>query len=149
MIPHVGEMALDRVASHCAEKLYSYSSLTLKEEIAKALLEREKELGESFSGRIVMKNCKVKEYGEEREKWTEKQNQSLRRKEMFKELLEEVGTQLFWFFQICLFSFDFFDFFLSIRTQHLLKRRESASQKRSKNYWRATRKSRKLILKSK
>ena len=92
MIPHIGEMALDRVASHCVEKFYLSSTLSIKEEIAKQLLEKEEELEESFSGRIVMRNCKVKEYGEEREKWTEKQNQSLRRKEMFKDLLEEVNS---------------------------------------------------------
>ena len=83
------KMAMNKYASHIVELLFNQANSGLKGLIAETLLVSKKVLEDSFYGRFVIKNCKLKDLELEKEKFVEKLESKERKRKMFDELLND------------------------------------------------------------
>ncbi|KAJ3066987.1 Nucleolar protein 9 [Podochytrium sp. JEL0797] len=88
--PNYAKYACDRFGSYVVDAAWSKADLDAKQRIAEELALSRAQLEASFTGKFVWKNCRVEAFRKEgREVWVEKVQGVERKREMFKEFMEE------------------------------------------------------------
>jgi len=88
-VGHYHELALDKYGGHVVDKCWTVADLDMKERIAAELLDHEHSLSQSLYGRFILRNCKIDNFKRKREEWMERERGAQRKKEMFKDVLED------------------------------------------------------------
>ncbi|KAI8391327.1 armadillo-type protein [Radiomyces spectabilis] len=83
------DLAKDKFGSHIVEQCWSVADIDMKERIANELLKRERELSEHYIGKCILWTCKIGQFKRKREDWVEREKGIERKKEMFKDILED------------------------------------------------------------
>ncbi|ORY44321.1 ARM repeat-containing protein [Rhizoclosmatium globosum] len=94
---HFATLACDKYASHIVDAAWAVSDIDAKERIAAELAKSKAQLESSFTGKFVLKNCRVESFRREgRDVWAEKVAGVDRKRAMFKEfedILEDEGDE--------------------------------------------------------
>ncbi|KAJ3011101.1 UNVERIFIED_CONTAM: Nucleolar protein 9 [Siphonaria sp. JEL0065] len=89
---HYAILACDKFGSYVVDAAWSVADLEAKERIAEELSRAKSQLEASFTGKFILKNCRVESYRREgREAWVEKVAGVDRKREMFKEFEDILG----------------------------------------------------------
>ncbi|KAJ1819728.1 Nucleolar protein 9 [Coemansia sp. RSA 2599] len=81
------ELAMDKYGSHIFEKYWAIAEVDSKEAIVQELIKSETKLQDSYSGRFVLRNCRVDQYKRRASEWRERERGLERKKQMFQDIL--------------------------------------------------------------
>eukprot|EP01129_Flabellula_baltica_P012761 TRINITY_DN5805_c0_g1_i2.p1 TRINITY_DN5805_c0_g1~~TRINITY_DN5805_c0_g1_i2.p1 ORF type:complete len:386 (-),score=95.06 TRINITY_DN5805_c0_g1_i2:41-1198(-) len=82
------ELAMDKISSHCLEKLYLIADLSLKETIVKELVPVQEALSQQYHGKFVIQKCQLSMYISNKKSWRKNTKQKQKRREMFDDIVE-------------------------------------------------------------
>ena len=82
-------VAKSKCGSHVLDKIWTHLDLDTKEAIAQVLLQDYNNLVNDFYGRFIVRNCRLDRFRTAREDWREKLEGLERKKDMFKEFLND------------------------------------------------------------
>ncbi|KAJ2521056.1 Nucleolar protein 9, partial [Coemansia sp. RSA 2049] len=86
---HYADLALDKYGSHVVDAAWKTADIAFKESIVQELLQKETQLQDSRSGRIILRNCGIEYYKRRADQWRERERGLERKKHMFKDILGE------------------------------------------------------------
>lgn len=82
-------LAKDKFGSHILDKCWAAADIDTKEKIAAELVKHEHELASHYIGKSILWTCKIDQYKRRHEEWTEREKGAERKREMFREILDD------------------------------------------------------------
>ncbi|GAA5804800.1 hypothetical protein HPULCUR_010308 [Helicostylum pulchrum] len=82
-------LAKDKFGSHILDKCWVAADIDTKEKIAAELVKHEHELASHYIGKSILWTCKIDQYKRRHDEWIEREKGAERKREMFREILDE------------------------------------------------------------